>query len=266
MTRVEPDRGLLIPGLAIPYSRNVFYISEDGFYSFDYTTSKPIGKDRMSRHFFDDWDSLYPDRVWGVSDPDSTRIWVIYPGSGNTDGLPNRVIVYDWALDEFSTGTFDMELIIPVIAPGINLDTLPDDNLDTFEPTTSFDDRISETGARTLGGYDSTFKLGTLTGAALTATLETGTLELTPGRRSCTSYVRPIIDGADRISIAVAALKNIDSPVNYGLSSEKDADGKCPLRKDGRYHRFRVQIGDTGFTGFDFATALDVAYFRTGMR
>ena len=166
LTKVEPDRGCLIPGLAIAFGRNVFYLAEDGFYLFDYRTSQPIGKDRVNATFFSDWDSDYPDRVYGIADPDSTQIWVVYPGAGNTDGRPNKALVYDWALNKWSHGSFEVEIICQSITPSQfsvdfdaggagdeDIDPDPEDNL-------SYDTDKPEAAALTLGGYDSTFKIG----------------------------------------------------------------------------------------------------------
>ena len=146
LTRVVPDMGLLVPELAVAFPRGVFFLAEDGFYVFDYNAATPIGKDRMNQAFLDDYDRDYPDRVWAIDDPDSTRIWVVYPGAGNSSGRPNKALVWDWALDLFTTGEFDMEMPAHILPGGITLDTLPDDNLDTFEPTTSFDARQSAAG------------------------------------------------------------------------------------------------------------------------
>ncbi len=265
LTRVVPDLGLLIPELAIPFQRSILFLTEDGFHVFNYTDTVPVGKERVDNYFFSDWDALYPDRVWGLPDPDSTRIWIIYPGAGHTNGTPNRVIVYDWALDRWATGTLALEMLVHVLAPGIHLDSLPDDDLDD-DTLPDFDTRLSLTGARTLGGYGADYKLGTLDGPALVGLFETGDIELAPGRRACSSSARPVVTGNDHVSVAVAALAKSNSAVTFGPQKPQDKTGKCPVRADGRYHRFRMQVGETGFVGFEHATALDVAFNKTGKR
>jgi hypothetical protein len=263
LTRVEPERGLLIPELAVSFTGGVFFLSESGFCVFDYTSVTDVGKDKINKTFFADFDATYPDRVWAVADPDNTRIWVIYPGSGNVDGRPNRALVFDWVLGQCSTGSFDLEMPVHVLVPGINLDTLPDDDLDDGT-LPDFDTRISAPGARTLGGYDSSFKIGTFTGDALIGTIEVGAVELNPGRRATATGAWPLVNGSDHVSVAVSALSKINGAVNFGQLSGMEGEGFCPLGADGRYHYFRVQLGETGFVGFEKAVGVDIDYFATG--
>jgi len=246
INKVEPDRGLLIPGLAVPFLRNVFFLAEDGFYIFDYTSSRAIGKDVVNKYFFADWDSLYPDRVWAAADPDSTRIHIIYPSvNATTAGVPDRMLIYDWALDRDSD---------PQDEP-LEDDDLPD-----------FDVRLSPVGARKLGAWDTDFKIGTLDGDALIATFETGDIELAPGRRALSSAVRPIVHGSDNVTVGVAGRAHSNTPVVFKEQHDRDATGKCPARLDARYHRYRLEVGELGFLGFDEAIAMDVEFTPTGVR
>ncbi len=266
ITKVEPDRGLLIPGLAVSFKRNVLFLAEDGFYVFDYTGTTPVGKGIINQYFFDDWDATYPDRVWAAPNPDSTQIRIIYPSvNATTPGVPDRMLVYDWALDRWSTGTIDLSMLMAVLQPGVNLDTLPDDNLDD-DDLPDFDERLSAVGARQLGAWSTGYKIGTLDGDALIATFETGDLELAPGRRALSSSVRPIVHGTDHVTVGVAGRAHANSPVNFSRQYPRDKTGKCPARLDSRYHRYRLKIGELGFLGFDEGIALDVNFTPTGIR
>jgi len=265
ITRTEEERGLLIPELAVSFTGGVFFLSESGFCVYDYSTVVDVGKDKINQYFFDDYDDTYPDRVWAIADPDNTRIWVIYPGAGNTSGLPNRALVFDWVLGQCSTGTFDLEMPVLALVPGINLDTLPDDDLDdSVLGLLSFDERLSAPGARKLGGYDSNLKIGTFTGEALIGTIEVGAIELAPGRRSTATGAWPLVTGSDHVSVAVATKSKINSDVIYGRLAGMEGEGFCPLGADGRYHHFKIQLGETGFVGFDKAVGVDIDHFMTG--
>jgi len=273
LRRVEPNRGLLIPGLAVPVSRWVFYLSEDGFYLFDYTQSKPIGKDLVNSTFFADYDADYPDRVSAIRDPDSTRIYVLYPGSGNSGGTPNKLLIYDWALDQFSHAEIDAEYLAWALTSGNHLDspdTVADPDIlgnltggvDTDPPgDETFDLRLSPPGALTIGAYDTSHILSSFTGANLTALLETGDIEVNPGMRSFVSGVRPIVDSADA-TVQVAATSRKNESFTYHPISKQDDDGKCPTRVDGRYHRFRVVLPSS----FTNAVGIDVESRASGKK
>lgn len=276
LNRVEPNRGLLIPGLAVPVSRWVFYLSEDGFYLFDYTSSKPIGKDRINSTFFADYDAEYPDRVSAIRDPDSTRIFLLYPGAGNVDGTPNKVLIYDWALDMFSHAEIDAEILTWAVTPGLHLDTIgtaedPDilgtqtggeGSPDTDPPgDETFDNRVSPPGALQLGVYDDGHILSDFSGPNLSGTLETGDIEVNPGARTMINLVRPIVDSADA-TIQVAATGRKNESFAYCPISEQDDDGKCPVRVDGRFHRFRTNLPPS----FTNAVGIDVDGRLSGRR
>lgn len=259
---VEMGRGLYIPQLAIPIGRRIFYCAEDGFYLFDYVSSKPIGESRVNRFFLDDLDANYLDRVSWVSDPDKPRVIVSYPGAGNTAGTPNKQIIYDYALDRFTHAEVNVELLTRVIAPAsASLDALPDEDIDVAGG--SFDDRPSAIGAEIIGAYNTSHVLGQFTGSALAATIESGDVELQPGRRSRTASVRPLVDGAEP-TVQVAGLAKSGATVTFGPEKSRQPDGKCPSRVDGRYHRFRLNI-PSGEDSFE-AIGLDVMSTPTGTR
>jgi hypothetical protein len=266
LNRVEPNRGLLIPGLAVPVSRWIFYLSEDGFYLFDYTQSKPIGKDRINKTFFSDYDADYPDRVFAMRDPDQTRLYVLYPGSGNVDGTPNKMLIYDWALDMFTDAEIDAECLTWAVTPGLHLDspdTVDDPDIlgnddgaggDTYPPgNETFDIRQSPAGSLRIGAYDDSHILSDFSGANTSGTLETGDIELNPGGRTFVNEVRPIVDSADA-TVQIAATSKKNESFEYCPIIKQDSDGKCPSRVDGRYHRFRVHLPAT----FENAVGIDV--------
>jgi len=261
LNRVEPNRGLLVPGLALPVGRFVFYLSEDGFYLFDYTSSTPIGKDRVNKTFLADLDDNYFHRVSVRRHPDQTRIFVLYPGAGNVLGTPNRLLIYDWALNQFSFAEVTAELLTEVVTPSVTLDSGSDpDDVDAVgEP--SFDARVASDGTHTLGAYSSSNVLQSFTGTSLVGTIETGDLELAPGGRSFVSGVRPLVDAVDA-TVQIAAMPRRNSPVSFGRVSPQDDDGSCPTRVDGRYHRLRVNLP----SGWDNAVGVDVEFRPSGTR
>lgn len=274
-TRVEPHRGLLIPDLAVPFGRHVFYLSEDGFYTFDYTTSKPIGRERIDRTFLSDVDSSYFDRVSAVADPDTQRIWVLYPGSGHTAGRPNRWICYDWGLDRFGHGELDAELLTLAVQAGVDIDTagsVGDPNTTSDDPAypdggidgpglPSFDVRVAAPGSIRLGAYDTSFRLSDFAGASKGAVFETGRREHAPGRRSLVSDVRTLVDDVfPQVQVASIGRTN-DAPV-FGPPEAVDEDGVANVRSEGRYHAYRV----TCPPGFSNALALDVGFRPGGTR
>jgi len=273
LNRVEPNRGLLIPSVAVPFGRYVFYLAEDGFYVFDYTTSQPIGREIVDQTFLADVDSAYFHRVSATADPNTQRIRILYPGAGNTGGVPNKELVYDWGLNRWSgPNMISAEWITPVIAVGVTLDSVgtagDPDAIDTAG-LSAFDERQKAYGALQLGAWSvdkggGTYKLQAFTGDRLAGVLQSGRRELAPGRRSMVTGLRPLVDDSDT-TLEVAALNraNFDAPLIFSEPARiEPSNGQANMRVDGRYHVFRTNLK----LGWRNALALDVDFQQSGTR
>ena len=264
LRRVEPDRGLLIPGFAIPFGRQVFYVHEDGFYLFDYTSSVPIGRERVDRTFLADVDEAYLYRCSAIKDPNNQRIWMTYPGANNVSGAPNKLLIYDWGLDRFTPGDEAIELLATVVDAGLHLDsdaTAADPDAVDTAGLSSFDARIAGVGGRKLGGYNSSDQICDFSGLQRQATLETGRRELIPGRRSLATRARVLVDSVDP-TVQAASLSRTNKPTVFGPARPIDEQGDAPLRTDARYHAFRVNLPP----GFTNALGMDVSAQESGTR
>lgn len=277
LNRVEPLRGLLIPSIAVPFGRNIFFLAEDGFYLFNYTESVPIGRDIIDRTFLADVDTALFGRVSATADPDNQRIWILYPGSGHdASGTPNKFLVYDWGLNRWSHGEITAEWLTQVVDAGVHLDTagsIGDPNESTDDPSFpdggvdsgglgSFDARQSPPGSVRLGAYStSPYMLNEFAGAGLAASFETGRRELIPGSRATANNVRVVVDSVNP-TVCVAGLRRMNEETIFSMPSRIDEDGDAPVRKDGRYHVFKIDAG----SGFSNAMFMDVFCQRSGGR
>ena len=266
---VDNQHGMLVPYSGVAFGRSIFYIASDGFRIFDYTQSSNIGKDRVDRTFMDDLDQDFLDRVWTAKDPDQTVIWILYPGSGNVSGRPNKLLLWDFALDKWSNGEIDAEALIEnVTETPASLDApenLPTDPMDLDDPGTgpaSFDDRLTGSGNSRMGAFDTGFVSSDFTGAKLEGLAETGDIELIPGRRSCTQHIRPMVSRREaRVSVATRPRTQDDLGL-FSAVVAQDSTGKCSIRKEGRYHSFRVELP----AGWDDAIGFDVYATPSGNR
>ncbi len=267
LSRVEPTRGLLISAMAVPFGRNVWYCSEDGLYVFDYTTSTPIGREKVDRFFLGDVKADYFHRVTASPDPNTQRIFCAYPGAGaelqSDPGAPNKILIYDWGLNQFTHGDEAVEILAQVLDAGVHLDspgtTADPDAVDTAG-LPSFDARIAGVGGRKLGGYTTgTWQISDFSGVQRKATLETGLREINPGRRSMVSRVRPLVDDGDP-TVQVAAISRTNQALVFGAPSPLNENGEAPMRVDGRYHSFRFNLP----IGFSNALGADVFAQATG--
>lgn len=238
---VQAARGLLVPGLAIPYGRLILFLAEDGWYLFDYTEAYPVGEDRVNRTFLADLDSDYFHRVSWITDPARPLSLIGYPGSGNSGGTPNKVLVWNWKEQRFSDFDLTHEILARYIAPGIHLDdqSLGDD-LDALVDT--LDQRQVALDAAVTGAFNTSHQIGTLTGPNLAAQFESADFEIRPGGRSLLNRVRPLIKGTTAATVEVAGLGKSGDTISYGAATAAESDGDHPARANGRFHRVRINV------------------------
>lgn len=254
---VVTDHGLRIPGAAVAIERGVFYVGTDGFRIFDYTSSRPIGKGRIDDWFTENYDEDYPDSVSIVRDPKRTQVRMTFAAPGNS-GVPNRTLIYDWALDRFAysdTGAYSLvgagaspaSLDSPDIAGDQNtLQGNTGGGFDTDYDQLSFDDRQSGTFSQTIGGFDSSFRLGTYEGTNLSGELETGMMEPQPGRRAVVSGIRSHVRSPSvTVQIAGVGDDDLELPANieFGYPKERLRNGIHPAEIDTRYLVARFNLG-----------------------
>ncbi len=267
--RIEPDRGSMIPGLAIAWGREFLYFNQDGWWRCDYTRSKPIGEDVINREFQADLDTAYLHRISAVTDPKLPLSYILYPGAGNTLGTPNKILVYHWIANKFAiVDALELELLVRVIPPNTSLDDLDATIPDVDAHPDTFDERGTALGAGLIGAYDTNDQLGRLNGAALEATIEVGALELNPGARAFLRNVRPLVEGADA-TVQIGGVQQLGGQVPpdlttiYGRRLPMDSHGDCGGRLDARYHFIRLIIPAGGFSS---AIGLDVEARASGSR
>lgn len=267
-THVHPNGGLKIKDAAVAFERGVFYIAEDGFRVFNYTTSQNVGKGRVNNWFFDDYDETYPDSVTVSLDPKSTRIYVSYAGVGNSSGLPNRVLVWDYVLDKFAFAELAHAGVIQsagiersLDAPGTIADPdLLGDGIPLGDE--SFDDRQLGVAPPRIGAFTSTLKMASFSGVGLEGMIETGDMELEPGWRSTLSGVWPQV-GSDEVTVQAAGLDSRNDRqrvYEFTPPMELERDGRAPFKLDARFHRVRINLG----RNFDTFAAFDEEHRRSG--
>lgn len=91
---IERSRGTPAPNSVINIGPKVFYLGEDGFYEFDGSQSTPIGDQKVDSTFFEDLDQSYFDRIRTTQKATDKLVYWAYPGAGNTNGNPNKMLIY----------------------------------------------------------------------------------------------------------------------------------------------------------------------------
>lgn len=252
----EGARGLLASGGLNQLGANVAYPTEDGFYKFDGSNSIPIGKGKIDKFFYNDLQPSYLDRISCCADPSRGLLIWAYPGVGASMGNPNRLLIYSDAFNKW-TATEASAVQIEYILRGATFgQTL--EGLDAFGTVDSLDYSMDSgvwAGNRSiLAAFDTTHSYGYFDGSNLAAKIDTSDFEPVAGQQTKINRARPLIDSSSA-TVAVASRDRLSDTVTFNVPQIQEANGSCPLRSRGRYHRLRTQTaaGDqwNQFSGID---------------
>lgn len=254
---VELSVGTPSPNSVVSEGANHFYYGHDGFRIYSIGGgSKVISDNKVTRWFQNECSDLAS--ICGVNDRQAQRIlWAFKSGGSSTF---NRILIYDWSLNRWSYAEEDCQLLMEYATPGYTLDTLDSIVADIDAATTTFDSDIYKGGSISAGAMSSAGKAGAFTGAAKTATIETG--ELSGDSRLFVTELRPVVTGYSTISAQIASRSTLASQASFGSSLMINSAGKFTTRANARYHKFRLTL--TG--GFTRAAGLVVDAKPEGQR
>jgi hypothetical protein len=261
--RIDGARGTPAPGSIASLGPFCFYLADNGFFQFNGAQSVPIGAGKVDRTFWSDVDTSYLYRITSSIDPVNKLVFWGYPGSGNSGGTPNKILVFNWELGRWGYGEQALEILLQSRAFGYTLDQL--DPFGTLE-TLPFplDSRVwTGNGRFLLSAMDTDHKLATFSGANMAASIDTAEAQIFPGQRAFVSGIKPITDSA-AATVAAGTRALLGDSVTYGSDTSMDATGVCPMRSEGRYHRARLSIPATA--SWSHVSGVDVAARPAGER
>ena len=235
-----PEIGLIGPGAGARIGSQIFIWSNRGMQVITNGTGhQPIGEGRVDQFLKTDLDDGYLHRISAVSDPGSGRVFWAYPGSGNVDGRPNKIVCYDTTNNKWGFAEIETELLWQ--AGGVSF-TL--EQLDSF--ASSIDDLLVSLdssqwkgdGNVLLAAFDTDFKHGFFQGSPMTATIETRESEIRAGKRSELQAFRPLVDMGS-FTAQVGTRNTLNEDVTWSPVLSPTSTGRITKRSNARYHRFR---------------------------
>lgn len=262
--RISIDDGLYAPYAVTMAGDRVFFCSPQGFKMLvpgGYPT--PIGKERVDRTFFADVDTGNLQLLLASTDPTQTRVYWSYKSINGTAAAFDKVLCYDWSLDNWSLLEFSGEYIASLSRPGVTLeglDTLYGTNIDTIDVTSL--DAISSASRASLSAINTNHKAGFVSGPALEATLETPE----QGQDNLRMFVRgfrPITD-APTVYGYVKSRSTAQASATTGSEVLVNDIGVCPQRVDTRYARAGLRI--PAGTSWTYAAGVEPDVVSTGLR
>jgi hypothetical protein len=257
---IERRIGAVSAGAVADAGGLVYYLADDGVYVCNGQSIENIGSQKVNQYLARDIDGAYLYRITSAVDYKNSVVMWAYPGNGNADGQPNKLLIYHWPTGRFSTGEVAVNALYAYLSPGFTLEGLDDISASLDALPASLDDPSFQGGRLAFAGFDTAHKTGTFSGDALTATIET--TEIDEGM-AYMSEARPVIDGqATTVTAQHGHRYSLRDAVTYEAAESESSIGIFEFHKEDRYHRLRVSIAG----GFESASGVEVLMRKAGYR
>lgn len=254
---VESGVGLSGPHSLVKLRNDAYYLAADGIrkISLGSLQSAPVGVGKWARWFLADLKAGTELTVLGAANPVKPLIVWAYASKQNATSNPNRLLIYDWSLDEATFADLTVEALVRWLSPGVDLDSMNSyGTLDTLP--FSLDSPFWKGGAGLFGMFGPDHALSLQTGTPLAATFVTADGKK-QGRRFVTGTI-PSID-ADGITVEIAARENVTQSVVFNTAEAMEDTGVVPAHASGNIFRARINVPATAWTLAQGVETIDVA-------
>jgi hypothetical protein len=252
---ISRSLGCISDGSIAQYGGITYFLADDGFYSCDGQSVKPIGAERVNRWFFE---NVIPSEIFtGMSATvDPIRKLIIWKFN-NTFGGKN-LLIYSMNLDRWSYADTTADSISFVLTPSATLEQVDNYNANIDALDIPLDSRVFAGGQILFAGVSGA-KIIAFAGQPKTANITTGDIAI---GRSTVTLVRPTVDGGSG-SVAISSRDLLNEVVEFGSDVAADAENRVSIRSNGEYHRLRLT--PTG-ANWETAVGLDVDVVKQGNR
>jgi len=261
---IEGGRGTTAPNSIVQVAGIVYYLGEDGFYSFNGIQSHGIGAGKIDRTFFDDVRLSELDQITATADPLKKIVYWTYPS--RFEG--KKTLAYSWDVDQWTEiDGWNVVQMTQALTVGVSLDDDTggdDDLLDSDAP--SLDSEIWAGGNQIVGGFDAEGFFVSFEGIPLTATVRTTEQAISMDRRFFLRELWPDVEGAARVKMRVIHRSLLTEEPRIGAYTDKNDVGFCPQRVNDRYMRSEAVIEPDPSQAWRFVRSVEAVGEAVGRR
>jgi hypothetical protein len=239
--RITQDKGLYAPYSIIRAGERIFFYAGQGFHKIEPGgVPEPIGREKVDRTFLADLDKGNLQLFIGTADPRSTRVYWAYKSVSGAVGTFDKLLGYDFLLDRFFPVMSTGEYLLGMSQTGLTLENL-DSISSSLDALTLSLDAYATAVQPEIAQFSGTHVLGFFRGTNLEATMESAEQGTDENRITVRGF-RPVTDApmlfgsvSYRDTPSAVATPGTEVPVNART-------GRCDVRRDTRYSRFRIRI------------------------
>ncbi|VIO77383.1 hypothetical protein [Bradyrhizobium ivorense] len=240
--RITQDKGLYAPYSIIRAGERIFFYASQGFHKIEPGgVPEPIGREKVDRTFLADLDKGNLQLFIGAADPRSTRVYWAYKSvSGAVGNTYDKLLGYDFLLDRFFPVAMSGDYLLGISQTGVTLESL-DAISSSIDAMTLSLDAYATAVQPEIGQFNSAHVLGFFRGQNLEAILESAEQGTDENRITVRGF-RPITD-ASTLYGSISSRDQLSATATPGAEVLVNArTGRCDLRQDTRYSRFKVRI------------------------
>lgn len=261
--KIADGRGCNASPSVVTKDDMTFFLATDGFWSVTAAGGlKAIGYEKVDKTLLAEMATNDSKLVIAAADPLHTRVYFGYRTPSASADTLDRIAVYDYSLDRWSTIEQACRFFIPAATTGYTLD-----GLDTLGYTLetlpySLDSAVWSGGTPVLAVITNEDKLAFFQGAAMEAVIETGEF----GERGIQMVrsVQPVIDTNAGLVQVGSRFRRGDARTWTGEKAVSGATGIAHLRSRARFHRIRLKVPAS--TVWTHAQGVDVDAIDGGAR
>lgn len=259
---IHKSLGAYVAQAAVRYQNLVFFLSRDGFYSFNGTNLVPIGRGKVDSFFYGDLNFPHRMRIHAAIDPANKLVLWAYPSSDSMGSNPDKLLAYSWGFDRWIlVEGLDLDFLLLATSVGGTLDGLDSlyPSLDSMPVTLDAEQWTS--GQVILSAFNSAHRLGHFNGSAMAAIVETGEFQLFKDREAMLTEVWPQVVGVSAsYTITLMNRNTLTQSLSAGSSATvPNATGFAEFRDTARYFRIRLNTAN----GVDFTHLVGVNVLGT---
>lgn len=239
--RITQDKGLYAPYSIIRAGERIFFYAGQGFHKIEPGgVPEPIGREKVDRTFLADLDNGNLQLFIGAADPRSTRVYWAYKSISGTAGAYDKLLGYDFLLDRFFPVISTGEYLLGISQTGLTLENL-DSISSSIDAMTLSLDAYATAVQPEIAQFSGSHGLGFFRGSSLEATIESAEQGGDDNRLTIRGF-RPITDAAT----LYGSVSWRDTPSAVAVAGDEvlvnARTGRCDVRRDTRYSRFKVRI------------------------
>lgn len=240
--KVEAGRGLFAPDSLVHSASEAFYVGVDGVYRMNLVSglSQPVGVGKWRDFFVKDMRNGSQSLCMGALAPQKNLYMLAYVSeSAVDDTTPDRIIVYDYAIDEAAYIDVTAYTLARWLTQGTDLDSM--DSFGTLDGLPfSLDADYWKGGAPLVGIFQADNKLAYFTGSAMAAEFVTADGN-DPRSRHLITGTRPHIDST-AVTVEIAARERDGDTVSFNSAESLETTGVAPAWASGNYIRARIRV------------------------